>query len=90
MKRLLVIAILGVAACSPEGAETTPLQIVDVTPRPAATVRATAEPAAAPPAVEVYYANCDAVRAAGQDPLSRGDPGYRAGLDRDDDGQACE
>lgn len=37
-----------------------------------------------------YYKNCDAVRAAGKAPLHRGDPGYRAGLDRDDDGVACE
>lgn len=38
----------------------------------------------------VYYANCAAVRAAGAAPLRRGDPGYRSGLDRDDDGVACE
>lgn len=38
----------------------------------------------------VYYANCDAVRAAGKAPLLRGQPGYRAGLDRDGDGRACE
>ena len=38
----------------------------------------------------VYYANCDAVRAAGKAPLKRGDPGYRSGLDRDNDGYACE
>jgi hypothetical protein len=38
----------------------------------------------------VYYANCAAVRAAGKAPLYRGEPGYRAGLDRDDDGVACE
>jgi hypothetical protein len=39
---------------------------------------------------DVYYANCDAVRAAGSAPLYRGQPGYRSGLDRDDDGIACE
>jgi hypothetical protein len=38
----------------------------------------------------VYYKNCSAVRAAGKAPLHRGDPGYRSGLDRDDDGVACE
>jgi micrococcal nuclease len=38
----------------------------------------------------VYYANCDAVRAAHKAPLHRGDPGYRAALDRDNDGLACE
>nr|WP_240049024.1 excalibur calcium-binding domain-containing protein [Parerythrobacter lutipelagi] len=39
---------------------------------------------------QVYYANCDAVRAAGKAPLRRGDPGYRPALDRDSDGFACE
>lgn len=41
-------------------------------------------------AEEPYYSNCDAVRAAGKDPLHRGDPGYRTALDRDGDGVACE
>jgi hypothetical protein len=44
--------------------------------------------AAPPPAV--YYKNCDDVRAHGAAPLYRGQPGYRAGLDRDGDGVACE
>lgn len=38
----------------------------------------------------VYYANCDAVRAAGAAPIRRGQPGYRSGLDRDGDGTACD
>ncbi|MDF8265231.1 excalibur calcium-binding domain-containing protein [Luteipulveratus flavus] len=38
----------------------------------------------------VHYAGCAAVRAAGKAPLHRGDPGFRAGLDRDGDGVACE
>lgn len=38
----------------------------------------------------VYYKNCDAVRAAGKDPLYEGDPGYSTKLDRDKDGIACE
>jgi hypothetical protein len=37
-----------------------------------------------------YYANCDAVRAAGNAPLHRGDPGCRSDPDRDGDGGACE
>jgi hypothetical protein len=41
------------------------------------------------PAAEVYYANCDAVRAAGAAPIRSGQPGYRSGLDRDGDGQGC-
>jgi hypothetical protein len=32
------------------------------------------------------YENCDAVRAAGADPILRGDPGYGSHLDRDGDG----
>ena len=43
-----------------------------------------------PPAAGVYYPNCSAVRAAGKAPLHIGQPGYRAGLDRDGDGVACE
>lgn len=38
----------------------------------------------------VYYANCAAARAAGVTPLLRQQPGYRAALDRDGDGVACE
>lgn len=37
-----------------------------------------------------YYKNCAAVRAAGAAPLHTDDSGYRAGLDRDGDGTACE
>ena len=37
-----------------------------------------------------YYPNCAAARAAGAAPIRVGDPGYRAGLDRDRDGVACE
>ncbi|MCL9761398.1 excalibur calcium-binding domain-containing protein [Frankia sp. AiPa1] len=48
----------------------------------------------APPAQggtsSAYYANCTAARAAGVAPLHSGQPGYRAGLDRDGDGIACE
>ena len=42
------------------------------------------------PAASAYYANCAAARAAGVAPLYRGQPGYRSGLDRDNDGVACE
>jgi murein L,D-transpeptidase YcbB/YkuD len=51
------------------------------------------EPPAVQPAVDLgdaYFENCSAARAAGAAPLFRGDPGYRSGLDRDDDGVACE
>jgi hypothetical protein len=42
------------------------------------------------PSANVYYANCADARGAGAAPLYRGDPGYRSGLDRDNDGVACE
>ncbi|MFG2046032.1 excalibur calcium-binding domain-containing protein [Micromonospora sp. NPDC048935] len=59
------------------------------------TTAAPREPAPKPsrsssPPKEPYYKNCDAVRAAGADPLSPGDPGFRPELDRDGDGEACE
>lgn len=52
----------------------------------------TAKPVSAAQSIDgrVYYADCAAVRTAGKAPLRRGNPGYRAGLDRDDDGIACE
>lgn len=70
----------------------------------AATTSATAPPPATRPATppttrttapaetpsDVYYRNCDAVRAAGKAPLRRGQPGYRPALDRDGDGWACD
>jgi hypothetical protein len=45
------------------------------------------EPAPDP---EPYYKNCDEAREAGVAPIYRGQPGYRPGLDRDNDGVACE
>ena len=53
---------------------------------------ATSKPAQSPGngGAEVYYENCDAVRAAGAAPIHRGDPGYGSHLDRDGDGSACE
>lgn len=38
----------------------------------------------------VYYPNCAAARAAGAAPIRFGQPGYRAPLDADSDGVACE
>jgi micrococcal nuclease len=37
-----------------------------------------------------YYPNCAAARAAGAAPIRAGEPGYRAALDRDRDGTACD
>ncbi|WP_405861552.1 excalibur calcium-binding domain-containing protein [Streptomyces sp. NBC_00090] len=76
----------------------TPKPTVKPTPRPTPT--ATRAPAPTPTADDdldsgsgggdVYYRNCTAVRAAGADPIRRGDPGYGSHLDRDGDGVACE
>ena len=66
--------------------------IIHLTPRHTATP--TPQPSEPAPVQttpsDVYYANCDAVRAAGAAPLYRGQPGYSAHLDRDGDGIACE
>ena len=43
-----------------------------------------------PPVTEAYYSNCAAAKAAGAAPMAKGQPGYRAGLDGDKDGIACE
>ncbi|SFA84579.1 Endonuclease YncB, thermonuclease family [Amycolatopsis marina] len=48
------------------------------------------QPEPEPEPQAAYYPNCSAARAAGAAPLYRGDAGYRSGLDRDDDGVACE
>ncbi|TQK44826.1 excalibur calcium-binding domain-containing protein [Streptomyces sp. SLBN-118] len=50
----------------------------------------TPKPAPKPPKPAVSYANCDAVRAAGADPIHKREPGYGTHLDRDRDGVGCE
>jgi micrococcal nuclease len=42
------------------------------------------------PLPSVYYENCSAARNAGVAPLHADEPGYRTGLDGDEDGVACE
>ncbi|WP_227007634.1 DUF1524 domain-containing protein [Pseudarthrobacter sp. AB1] len=64
-----------------------------VVPAPAPVAPAPFVPAPAPvPAAPaaVYYANCTAAKAAGAAPIYAGQAGYRAALDRDSDGVACE
>ena len=39
---------------------------------------------------DVYYDNCDAVRAAGAAPIFEGDRGFRQQFDGDGDGVGCE
>lgn len=59
-------------------------------PEPVSTPTPAPDPAPTPAPAEPYYANCDAVRAAGAAPIYRGQPGYRPALDRDNDGIGCE
>lgn len=42
------------------------------------------------PAIPVFYSGCNEVRERGLAPLYEGDPGYRADMDGDGDGVACE
>jgi hypothetical protein len=56
----------------------------------AATARAPVRRAPVRQAPDIYFAGCNDVRAAGLAPLLRGQPGYRAEMDGDDDGIACE
>ncbi len=63
---------------------TRPAQQAQVTRTTTAPKRTTQAPKS------VSYANCTEVRAAGADPIYRGQPGYSSKLDRDGDGVACE
>ena len=58
-------------------------------PAPAPIVEAP-DPAPVEQPAGAYYANCDAVRAAGAAPILAGQPGYSRKLDRDGDGVGCE
>ena len=51
---------------------------------------ATRPAASAAPDRSVHFAGCNEVRAAGKAPLLAGQPGYRAEMDGDGDGIACE
>jgi hypothetical protein len=42
------------------------------------------------PQVGDHWSGCDDARAAGAAPIYFGEPGYREGMDGDDDGVACE
>lgn len=67
--------------------------VLSLTPTRTGTPPAPVPTTVAPPPPagdEVFYANCAAARSAGAAPIHRGDPGYRAALDRNGDGIACE
>jgi endonuclease YncB( thermonuclease family) len=66
-----------------------PAPATKAAPKPAP-VQTTEEAPAPEQDSAAYYKNCTAAKAAGAAPLYRGEPGYRAALDRDGDGVACE
>ncbi|MFJ6522808.1 hypothetical protein ACVW0K_004080 [Streptomyces filamentosus] len=72
---------------APKPAPTTPKP---ATPKPKPPAPTTRPAETAEPEPEAYYANCDAVRAAGAAPIHAGEPGYSRRLDRDGDGVGCE
>jgi hypothetical protein len=71
-------------AAAPSDPATTGAPPPTATAAPTTSATMTASPA------RVYYASCAAVRASGKAPLRKGQPGFRAALDRDGDGVACE
>ena len=81
------------AAPASQAAPATPAEpAASVAPAPPADLRLhpLRPRSAAPAPATVYYANCAAARAAGAAPLRAGQPGYRAKMDGDRDGVACE
>ncbi len=83
----------GAGATPTQPSQPRPAPSIPVSPAAPSGQVKTPDPATPPPARgagDVYYPNCAAVKAAGASPLLRGQPGYRAGLDRDGDGRACE
>jgi hypothetical protein len=78
------------ATVAPAPVAPAPAPAASAPPAPAAPVVPVAPAPVAPAPVAAYYQNCSAVRAAGAAPLYAGMAGYRAGLDRDRDGVACE
>lgn len=75
------------AAAAQQAAKQVPVP-VPAAPAPAPFVPAPAPVAPAPAAA--YYGSCAEAKAAGAAPLFAGQSGYRAALDRDKDGVACE
>ncbi len=82
-----IVLLKAATTATTEATTTTLATTTTIAPTTAAPPPPT-EPPPAPPTA--YYANCDAVRAAGAAPIHRGEPGYSAKLDRDGDGIACE
>ena len=78
------------SAAEPSGPATTIHDAANTAETPPSPVPTQPVSTPSPSAESTYYVNCAAARAAGAAPLHRRDPGYRAGLDREGDGIACE
>lgn len=93
---LLIILMGGVAPASADTTSTTTTTTVGTTSSSPETTAENAEELRVEQehgrlAIEqVYFKNCDEVWAKLGRSLKKGEPGYRAGLDRDNDGTACE
>lgn len=81
----------------PQQVASAPQPLVEAPAQTAPAIPAAPQPAPAPRVTTdessgtfAYYKNCAEARAAGAAPIHRGQPGYRAALDRDNDGVACE
>ncbi|GLZ40319.1 excalibur calcium-binding domain-containing protein [Actinokineospora sp. NBRC 105648] len=90
-------AALGLWGAPCSGSDSTPVTtkravqpLVPVVPPPPAPAPVE-EPVAAPTEQGgAYYKSCAEAKKAGAAPMHRGEPGYRAALDRDKDGIACD
>jgi len=74
---------LGTVATTPEGCDTIMATAKDI-------IIATGMARARSAKECDYWPRCDDARAVGAVPIYRGEPGYREGLDADNDGIACE
>jgi hypothetical protein len=83
---LLASVILGAAG----GIAWTDLPSAERASPRAATSAPVVRPAASATGPDVHYSDCNEVRALGKAPLYSDQPGYRADMDGDGDGIACE
>jgi hypothetical protein len=83
---LLASVILGAAG----GIAWTDLPSAERASPRAATSAPVVRPAASATGPDVHYSGCNVVRALGKAPLYSDQPGYRADMDGDGDGIACE
>lgn len=86
---LLGAGVLGVAL-GVGSLATTPQGRVAVAAKTSDVAVATGLKRAREPQAGDYWGGCNSARAAGTAPIFRGEPGYRPGMDGDNDGIACE